>query len=532
MKIALAQINPAVGDLEENYRKICVEIDKARVKKVNLIIFPELCITGYPPKDLLLKKSFISANLEFLHKIVGYSQNISIIIGFVDRLDNGLYNAAAIIENGKLLKVYHKIHLPNYDVFDEKRYFQAGKSADLIQLHGKSIGVNICEDIWIDNGPADEQCMLGADLIVNISASPFHAGKASQRERLLQRRARDHNTPIIYLNLVGAQDDLLFDGRSYFLNQDGKVLIKAKTFEEDFIVIDDTNLPAPIQPEENVVEDIYYGLVLGVRDYFRKNGFTKAIIGLSGGIDSALTAVIAVAALGKDNVIGITMPSKFSSVGSVEDSRILAENIGIKMEIVPIKPLYDGYIQSLDPLFTGTSFNVAEENIQARIRGNILMAMSNKFGHLVLATGNKSELSVGYATLYGDMAGGLAVISDIFKTTVYELCHYINQMRSKEIIPKTIIDKAPSAELRDNQKDSDSLPEYPVLDPILKAYVEEEKSKEEIIALGFNAAIVERVMKMVDRNEYKRQQAALGFRITPRAFGYGRRMPITNGWKG
>ena len=351
------------------------------------------------------------------------------------------------------------------------------------------------------------------------------------------------NIPIIYTNLVGAQDDLIFDGRSYFFNEQGQKISQGKAFEEDFIILPQKDIifnsqqstelqPTIITATENITKDIHDALVLGIKDYFQKNGFKKAVIGLSGGIDSALTAALAVAALGKENVLGITMPSKFSSSGSVDDSYILAKNLEIEIHTLPIKEVFNTYLNSLQPLFHNTSFNVAEENIQARIRGNYLMAISNKFGHLVLATGNKSELSVGYATLYGDMAGGLAVISDVFKTTVYELCTYINQESNHEIIPNSTITKEPSAELREDQKDSDSLPIYPILDPILQSYIEEEKSKEEIIAQGFDKITVERVIKMVDRNEYKRQQAAVGFKITPRAFGSGRRIPITNGWQG
>lgn len=537
MKIALAQINPTVGDMEHNYRLISRFIQEAKEKKADLLVLPELCITGYPPKDLLMKKKFVAGNLDILHKIVkdNKDSNLALIIGFVDIKGHELYNAAAIIDDGKLVDVYHKIHLPNYDVFDERRYFKPGDETKIISVKGTKIGITICEDIWIDQGPVSQLAENGAGLIVNISASPFHAGKDSIREELLSRRAKENNLPILYVNMVGAQDDLIFDGRSYFFSKEGTMLAKARAFQEDLIIIpedneDDNTLIA--ESRMDITRDIYDALVLGVRDYFRKNGFKKAILGLSGGIDSALTAAIAVDALGKENVLGLTMPSKFSSNGSVDDSQELAKNLGIEIHTIPIKDIYNGILHTLEPQFRGTAFNVAEENVQARIRGNLLMAMSNKFNYLVLATGNKSELSVGYATLYGDMCGGLAVISDLFKNTVYELSRYVNKKAGKETIPNSIIDKEPSAELRENQKDSDSLPVYPILDPILKAYVEDEKSKEEIMAMGFEEAIVSKVIKMVDRNEYKRQQAALGLRITPRAFGSGRRMPITNGWGG
>ncbi len=530
MRIAVAQINPNVGDITGNFRKIVQGIEKAQAQQADLVVFPEMCLLGYPPKDLLLKKNLIEENKKCLLKIASFLKNISVIVGFVDEDLGNLYNAAAVIKDGQILKTYHKMHLPNYDVFDEKRYFKPGAHASLISIKGTNIGLTICEDIWIENGPVQEQAKLGADLLINISASPFHAGKASVREELLSRRAKENKTPVLYVNAVGAQDDLIFDGRSYFFNAQGEKIFQAKAFEEDFMILPDSDAQ-PIPEQEKVVSDIYEALVLGVRDYCRKNGFSKAILGLSGGIDSALTAAIAVDALGKENTFGITMPSKFSSSGSIDDSYVLAQNLGIQIHTIVINDVFDNYLKTLAPHFQGNPFNVAEENIQARIRGNILMAMSNKFGYLVLATGNKSELSVGYATLYGDMCGGLAVISDVFKTMVYELSCHVNMKAGKEIIPQAIIDKEPSAELRDNQKDSDSLPIYPVLDPILKAYVEHEKSKEEIVALGYDKNIVSKVIKMVDRNEYKRQQAALGLRITPRAFGSGRRMPITNGWR-
>ncbi len=552
MKIALAQINPTVGDVQGNLKKIKAYLQQAETQHVDVVVFPELCLTGYPPKDLLLKRSFLDVNTDSLQQLAEFtsSYRTAIIIGFVDVQQGRSYNAAAVLGGGKIIRVYHKVHLPNYDVFDEKRYFTPGDPHDsekIFPLAGRKVGLSICEDIWIDDGPHRQQAKLGADIIINISASPFHAGKRTVREDLLSRRARQLQKPIIYLNIVGAQDDLIFDGRSYVFNQIGQKVAQAAAFREELLVIDvpEMNTPnnnhyasmaasAPEYEKDDILDDVYNALVLGVRDYFQKNRFTKAVLGLSGGIDSALTAAIAVEALGADNVIGVTMPSKFSSSGSVDDSYALAKNLGITIHTIPIKETYRSYLATLSPQFAGTAFNVAEENIQARIRGNLLMALSNKFGYLVLATGNKSELSVGYATLYGDMAGGLAVISDVFKVMVYQLCSYINQVNQVKrfgFIPQSIIDKAPSAELRDNQKDSDSLPEYPILDPILRAYVEEEKSKEEIIALGFDPATVERVLRLVDRNEYKRQQAALGLRITPRAFGSGRRIPITNGWR-
>jgi NAD+ synthase (glutamine-hydrolysing) len=531
MKIAIAQINTTVGDINGNFEKIISNIVKAKNEKADLVIFPELTLTGYPPRDLLIKESFIQKNIEVVHQIVEHTQDIAIVVGFVNEEDGKLFNAAALISNQKIIGIYHKIHLPNYDVFDEKRYFTAGNSTAIYELKGIKLGITICEDIWINNGPATNLKKKGVDLIINISASPFHAGKERIRLNVVAKQAKENNIPIIYCNLIGGQDDLIFDGRSYVFNKRGKLVQQSNAFIEDLSYVSNIDTKTEIEFVENEYDSIYQALVLGVKDYFRKNGFKNAVIGLSGGIDSALTAAIAVEALGNENVRGVAMPSKFSSEGSISDSLDLAKNLAIECEIVPIKDIYTTYLESLKTQFSNTQFNVAEENIQARIRGNILMALSNKFGYLVLTTGNKSESSVGYSTLYGDMAGGLAVISDVLKTKVYELSTYINKVKGKEIIPVSTITKPPSAELRDDQKDSDSLPEYDILDPILKAYVEDDLSKEKIIGLGFDEAIVRRIINLVDRNEYKRQQAALGLRITSRAFGQGRRMPITNRWK-
>jgi len=531
IKIAIAQINTTVGDINGNFEKIISNITKAENEKADLVVFPELTLTGYPPRDLLIKKSFIKRNIEILHQLVEHTKNIAIVVGFVDEKDGKLFNAAALIEHQKIIGIYHKVHLPNYDVFDEKRYFTAGNSTSIYTLKGIKIGLTICEDIWIDNGPATNLKEKGAELIINISASPFHAGKEKIRLNVVAKQAKENNIPIVYCNLIGGQDDLIFDGRSYVINNLGKLIQQSKAFTEELSYISNIQEKNEIDFSENENESIYKALVLGVKDYFRKNGFKNAIIGLSGGIDSALTAAIAVEALGNINVKGVSMPSEFSSEGSISDSLALAKNLNIPCEVIPIKNIYTSYLDSLKNQFANTKFNVAEENIQARIRGNILMALSNKFGYLVLTTGNKSESSVGYSTLYGDMAGGLAVISDVLKTKVYELSTYINEINEREIIPVSTIIKPPSAELREDQKDSDSLPEYDVLDPILRAYVEEDLSSEKIIDLGFEKKVVTRIISLVDRNEYKRQQAALGLRITSRAFGQGRRMPITNRWK-
>ena len=479
-----------------------------------------------------MKKSFVKKNIEYFNKIVEKCAGISTIIGFVEEEDKKLYNSAGVICNAKMVGVYRKKHLPNYDVFDEKRYFTPYDKTEIFELNGLKIGVNICEDIWIfDDNVVKKQKEMGADLIINLSASPFYSGKVRLRQETIQRQAKENKIPIIYVNLIGGQDDLIFDGRSCVFNEKGEIISCAKSFDEDFLIVPDLKNAKKIKLEDNEIEDLYNALVLGLKDYVQKNGFSKVILGLSGGIDSALTAALAVKALGKENVAGISMPSRFSSEGSIKDSEELARNLGINFEIISIKEAYESYLNTLSKQFNGTKFNIAEENIQARIRGNILMALSNKFGHLVLTTGNKSEVSVGYATLYGDMAGGLGVISNIFKIKVYELSNYINKKEGKEIIPKNTILKAPSAELRENQKDSDSLPEYNILDPILKELIEEDKGKEEIISMGFDAETVKKVINLVDKSEYKRKQAALGLKITPRAFGSGRRMPITNKWK-
>ncbi|PIN73330.1 NAD+ synthase [Candidatus Woesearchaeota archaeon CG10_big_fil_rev_8_21_14_0_10_45_16] len=531
MTIAIAQINPTVGDLDRNLEKISDHIAKARMKGVKLVVFPELCVTGYPPKDLLSKKAFVKKNKEILEKVVGLSRDMGLIIGFVDEREGRLFNAAAVIEDGELKAVYHKMNLPNYDVFDEKRYFTPGSQAVSLAVAGFRVGLTICEDIWVEDGPVSNFSGSNTDLIINISGSPYHLGKRKLREDLLRKRALESGLPIVYANLVGAQDDLIFDGRSYVFNQKGEKIAEAKSFEEDLLIVDDLITAPIVVSEEEEMKDLYQALVLGIRDYFQKNGFKKTVLGLSGGIDSALTAVLAVEALGKENVRGISMPSKFSSSGSVDDAKALAENLGIDLQVVPIKAVFDNYLETLNPHFEGMPFNVAEENIQARIRGNFLMALSNKFGYLVLTTGNKSELSVGYATLYGDMCGGLAVISDVFKTKVYDLSRYINQQAGKEIIPSSTITKEPSAELREDQRDTDSLPPYEMLDAILREYIENDKGKEEIAALGFSEELVKKIISMVDRSEYKRQQAALGLKVSPLAFGSGRRVPITNRWK-
>ncbi len=574
LRIGMCQINVTVGDFVGNTQKILEAIVQARSLGVDLLTFPELAICGYPPEDLLFKPQFIEENLKCLEKVVEQTAGLAVVVGFVDAKDD-IYNAAAIISDGKLVSVYHKIYLPNYGVFDENRYFQAGRECPVYIIGGIGVGVNICEDIWYEAGPATAQAYAGAEVIVNISSSPYHAGKRDFRERMLGTRASDNVAIVAYNNLVGGQDELVFDGNSMVLNEKGELIARGKQFEEDLIVVDldveavfRTRLHDPRWRKETlllqeqrwhtakiVVSDlpftvlkptlpprqievrslpgeVYDALVLGTRDYITKNGFEKVVIGLSGGIDSSLVATIAVDALGSANVIGVSMPSRYSSSGSISDAELLARNLGISHINIPIEKVFQAYLETLADHFRDTKPNVTEENIQARIRGNILMALSNKFGWLVLTTGNKSEIATGYTTLYGDMAGGFAVIKDVPKTLVYQLARYRNSLSGQEVVPSSVINKVPSAELRPEQKDTDSLPPYDLLDPVLTAYVEEDRSVEQIIGVGFEAEIVKRAARLVDASEYKRRQAPLGIKITPRAFGRDRRLPITNRFRG
>jgi NAD+ synthase (glutamine-hydrolysing) len=571
LRIGLAQINTTVGDLDGNRDKIIHYVEQARGLGVDVVAFPELAIPGYPPEDLLLKPEFIRANLKTLHQIIPATKGITAIIGFVDS-QNDIYNAAAILHDGALAGIYHKRYLPNYAVFDEERYFQAENRDEcpLFVVNGVPFGVSICEDIWYPVGPAVTQALGGAEVLINISASPYHAGKGLHRERMLATRAADSVAVVAFVNLVGGQDELIFDGDSAVLDERGTCLARGKQFEEDFVALDvdvesvfrqrlhdprrrrealsvdealdkvalsetgDSKPPLSRPQVERLdpVAEVYRALVLGTGDYVRKNGFQKVVVGLSGGIDSSLTAVIAAEALGADNVIGVSMPSRHSSEGSRADAHRLADNLGMELLTIPIDQTFQAYLEMMAAPFAGHPPDVAEENIQARIRGNILMALSNKFGWLVLTTGNKSEASVGYCTLYGDMAGGFAVIKDVLKGMVYALSDYVNKQAATEIIPRSVFEKAPSAELRPNQKDSDSLPPYPVLDPILKAYVEEDMSATEIVALGHQEGTVRQVIAMVDKAEYKRRQSPPGVRISHRAFGKDRRLPITNRFKG
>ncbi len=536
-RAALAQINTTVGDLRGNTAKIIEYIDRARAEGADLVSFPELTITGYPPEDLLYKHNLIRDNRACLDELIEHSTGIAVVVGFVDR-DEELFNAAAVIQDRKLLGVYHKVHLPNYGVFDEQRYFQSGSECPVFDINGTCVGVNVCEDIWYESGPTNVQSKAGARVIMNINGSPYHRGKGRFREQMLADRARDNGVYVFYTNLVGGQDELVFDGGSCVFSPSGDVLARGKQFEEDLLLVDinpDATHPAvDPNPEPALadLEEVYEALTIGTRDYVRKNGFEKVVIGLSGGIDSTLTATIAADALGPENVVVVTMPSRYSSEGSIADSDILAKNLGVKLWNISIEDMFQSSLDSLDPLFAGTGSGVAEENLQARMRGNLLMAISNKFGWLVLTTGNKSEMAMGYGTLYGDMAGGFAVIKDVPKVLVYELAETRNARDPSPVIPQSVIDKEPSAELRPDQKDTDSLPPYSVLDPVLEAYVEQDKSPADIISMGFDEEMVKRVIKAVDRNEYKRRQAAPGVKITPRNFGRDRRMPIVNWYRG
>lgn len=547
MKIAIAQVNPTIADIEGNCKKICNYIGNAITLGADLVVFPEMAIIGYPPMDLLKHKKLIEDNIQALHTIASYSKEIAVICGYVEfNADNPsmLYNAAAFMSDGKIQSKHFKTLLPTYDVFDELRYFSPSLGQEPVFFKGNKIGITICEDIWNDMSFSDDVFMefrrysvdpiknlmkKGTNIIINISASPYVKGKNSIKWGRIQNIAKRYQVPIIYVNQVGGNDSLVFDGNSFVLDTKGNFIAKANSFEEDIVVFDTEENYQQIVCEEDFLEDVKRALILGIRDYVDKSGFSKVVLGLSGGIDSALTACLAVSALGKDNVLCITMPSKFSSQGSIEDSITLAKNLGVRIYTIPIKNLYEVYLQELTPFFNHMPFDSTEENIQARIRGNILMAFSNKYGYLLLTTGNKSELSMGYCTLYGDMAGGLAVLSDVPKTMVYALSYYIN--REKEIIPKAILEKAPSAELRENQKDQDSLPPYEILDQIIERYVDLKMSAEQIIAHGFNPEIVYSVLGTIDRNEYKRKQAPIGLKVTTKAFGVERRIPIVQRFK-
>ncbi len=575
-RIALAQINPTVGDIDGNVARITEYLKKAEELRADIVAFPELAVTGYPPEDLLLKSRFVDDNLSALEVIRRKVSDTVAVVGFVDRRET-LRNAAAVIYGGKIVDVYHKVLLPNYGVFDEYRYFRPGNRYPVYRLGRLWFGVTICEDIWHEEGPARIQSSAGALIIININASPYHMSKANLRRDMLAKRASDNKVLLAYLNTVGGQDELVFDGRSLIVAPDGTVVVHGKQFEEDVVVSDivlddivrqrDTarrekpkmargkkiapekiviektrperpgrpalpKRPAPREAQIPLLEEVHAALVLGTSDYVKKNGFRDVVIGLSGGVDSSLVASIAVDALGPEHVNGLFMPSPYTSVESREDVYDLGANLGIRVTEVPISSILESYLSALGRHFSSTSVDVTEENLQARIRGNILMAFSNRFGWLVLTTGNKSEMSVGYATLYGDMAGGFAVIKDVPKTLVYQLCRWRNAQAGRAVIPERVLTKEPSAELKPGQKDTDTLPPYDVLDPILKAYVEEDKSFAEIISAGFDIEGIRKVIRMVDASEYKRRQSPPGIKITQKAFGRDRRFPITNRYRG
>jgi NAD+ synthase (glutamine-hydrolysing) len=567
MKIAIAQLNPIVGDIVANAEKIVTAAHRAAKAGARLLLTPELSLCGYPPRDLLLNPAFVSRLEAALDPLVAaLPEAIAVLVGTVARNPNALtqgekplFNSTVWLEQGQVPRFFHKRLLPTYDVFDEDRYFASGTESGIITLDGLRLGISICEDLWNEDSfwghrsyeanPIAELAAMGADLVINLSASPFCMGKQTLREAMVSHTAKRYNLPILYVNQVGGNDDLIFDGRSLAVSHTGHLVARGKAFEEDLLEVEyhrdlpailSTHIaPSPQQP----AEEIWGALVLGVQDYARKCGFRQVVLGLSGGIDSALVAAIAASALGPENVLGILMPSPYSSDHSISDALELAQNLGIKTQTIPIAPLMEGFTQSLAPLFSGTESGLAEENIQARIRGNLLMAIANKFGRLLISTGNKSEVAVGYCTLYGDMSGGLAAIADVPKTRVYELCEWLNTATAQvwvkqltpnaqgEIIPTHILTKPPSAELKPGQLDQDSLPPYDVLDDILYRYIDEHQSQADIVAGGHDGAIVSRVLGLVKRAEFKRQQAAPGLKITDRAFGTGWRMPIASQWE-
>lgn len=541
IRVAGAQINPTVGDISGNEQKIAAAMDWAEAESVEVLLLPELALTGYPPEDLVFRQSFVAAGAEAIRRLASRAGSVTTVVGFVDWAEpfrppevdaRQVANAAAVLRDGSVVGVYHKVLLPNYAVFDERRYFVPGPEPDRTwDVGGTPVGVSICEDIWSADGPPRRQAEAGAQVLLNINASPFHSGKAAEREEMLAERARASGVPVVYVNMVGGQDELVFDGGSVVIASDGTVIHRSPQFEEDRFMVEvplagettETGSPRPLLDRDAA---IYAALRTGLADYLAKNGFQSVVLGVSGGIDSALTATVAADALGPDNVWGVAMPSRYSSQHSIDDARALAENLGIKFDVIPIDPVFSAYLDVLAPAFADRAQDITEENLQARIRGAILMALSNKFGNLVLAPGNKSEMAVGYSTIYGDMVGGYSVLKDVFKTVVYRLAEWRNGQ--SPVIPENTIRKPPSAELRPDQKDQDSLPPYEVLDPILAAYIEEDLGVDAIAERGFDAALVRTVLAMVDRSEHKRHQSAPGVRVTVKALGKDRRMPITN----
>ncbi len=537
IRIALGQIDITVGDLDGNVAKMSAWAERATEADADILCFPELAVTGYPPEDLVLRQSFVDDNLEALERLaLQTGAGCAVLVGFVDRSDRGSHNAAALLRGGTVEMRYHKVQLPNFGVFDERRYFVPGDEARSCHVASSTLGVSICEDAWHAGTPFQEYAKLETPIIANINGSPYHRHKTAERLRICRDRALQTGAWIVYVNAVGGQDELAFDGGSMVVSPDGELAHHAAMFEEDLLLVDidgkTSTAPAGARPAwPEGPQEVYEALVLGLGDYVRKNGFHEVVLGLSGGIDSALVATLAADALGPHAVRVVAMPSQFSSAESLEDATEVARRLGAHIEEIRIEEVFASYQAALQDAFRGTDPGIAEENLQARIRGNLLMALSNKFGGLVLATGNKSEYAVGYSTLYGDMAGGFAPIKDVPKTLVYELARWRNTQGDVSPIPERVIDKPPSAELRPNQKDTDSLPPYDELDPIVEAYVEEDRSPEEIVAAGADRTLVERVVAMIDRAEYKRRQAPPGVKITPKAFGRDRRLPITNRYR-
>jgi NAD+ synthase (glutamine-hydrolysing) len=541
LKIALSQVNPTVGDLQGNEALIVADYARASEAGCNVVVFTELTVTGYPPEDLLLKNAFVRDNRAALHRIAIQTGSCAAVVGFVHEEDGKLFNAAAVCVNGEVIGIYKKMLLPNYAVFDEERYFTPGPEivngspAGMYEINGVQVGVSVCEDIWFAHGPVAAQAAQGARILLNLNGSPFHDGKHVAREDMLKERASQTGSTIVYVNQVGAQDELIFDGSSVVITAQGEVACRLKSFESDFAIIevaaDGTVVPSRIEPFDIDLDRVYNALVVGTRDYVRKNGFSSVVIGLSGGIDSSIIAAIAVDALGAENVHGVAMPSRYSSQGSLDDAEKLALTLGVDYRVISIEPAFSAYLEMLYPSFEGRNPDLTEENLQSRCRGMTLMALSNKFGWMVLTTGNKSEMAVGYFTIYGDSAGGYAPIKDVLKTHVFALCRRINDRTGREIIPETVINKPPSAELRPDQRDDQSLPAYEDLDPILRHYIDDDLTIPEIVARGFDAAVVSRIARLVDVNEYKRRQCAPGVRISTKAFGKDRRMPITNGYR-
>jgi NAD+ synthase (glutamine-hydrolysing) len=571
MRLALAQMNTVVGDLDGNRERIVARLEEARDAGADLVLFPELATTGYPPEDLLLRPGFLRAAAKTLDAVAAETKDIAALVG-APHLDRDLFNACAVCADGEVKAMYRKQFLPNYGVFDEDRYFQPGRELVLLRCGETLVGPTVCEDIWQPGPPATDLALAGAHIVANISASPFHLGKGAEREEMLATRARDNSCWIAFVNAVGAQDELIFDGHSLVLDEEGRIVARAPSFEEALLIVDVDSttavgrrlrdarrralararrempnppvidipdresrgeLPKPVvAPPLDELEQMRLALELGLRDYVQKNDFREVVLGVSGGIDSALTAALAAEALGPEHVVCVSMPSRYSSEGTQADARRLAETLGARYIEIPIEPIVDAVGAALAEAFAGTESGIAEENVQSRVRGLLVMALSNKFGWLPLATGNKSELSVGYATLYGDMAGGFALLKDVYKTDVFRLARYLNERAGRELIPRSVIERAPSAELRADQLDEDSLPPYPELDRVLEAYVELDESREELTTNGFDADVVDRAVGMIDRAEYKRRQAPPGVKLRPKAFGRDRRVPITNRWRG